>query len=91
MIQVTNIGTNPNTYRSAAMLNCWREYHGIVGGVECCVLDCHAWAKDGAHVTIGRGTKVYIVPMCHKHNCQFGKTLWVREKDANPVRLTSLR
>lgn len=89
MIQVTNVGTDPRTYRSKPMIDGWREKRDIDGGVKCCVYGCRAWATDGAHVTIGRGSKVYIVPMCHKHNCQFGQTLFVR-KDALPVRLTSI-
>jgi len=89
MIQVTNVGTDPRTYRSGAMIDGWKEKRGIEGGVSCCVHGCHAWATDGAHVTVGSGTKIYIVPMCHKHNCQYGQTLWVRD-EALPVRLTSI-
>lgn len=90
MIQVTNVGTDPRTYRAEAMIDGWRECRGIEGRVKCCVRDCHAWATDGAHVRIGNGTKIHIVPMCHKHNCQFGEKLWVRD-EALPVRLTSIK
>ena len=45
---------------------------------------CHCWqcsekATDGAHVKLvdSDDGRWYIVPMCHRHNCQFGATLWV--------------
>ena len=78
MIKVRNVGTRPSSYRSDPMIDRWRDYNGIKGGVRGCVYDCHAWATDGAHVTIeGRGKKQYIVPMCHKHNMQFGEEMLV--------------
>lgn len=90
MIKVRNVGTRPGSYRSDPMIDRWRDYNGIQGRVQCCVYGCHAWATDGAHVTIERrGQKQYIVPMCHKHNTQFGEELWVRE-EAHPARLTDL-
>lgn len=91
MIQVRNVGTDPRTYRSGSMIDGWRSKNHLIGGVKCCVRDCHAWAADGAHVIIeGRGQKRYIVPMCHKHNMQRGELLWVRD-EALPVRLTSIK
>lgn len=90
MMLVINIGTRPDSYRSNAMIDKWREYNSVSGGVHCCVHGCHAWATDGAHVTVaGRGRRQYIVPMCHKHNCQFGETMFVRD-EASPAPLTSL-
>lgn len=90
MIKVRNVGTRPGSYRSDPMIDRWRDYNGIQGGVQCCVYGCHAWATDGAHVTVeGRGQKQFIVPMCHKHNTQFGEEMWVRE-EALPARLTDL-
>jgi hypothetical protein len=87
--QVTNIGTDPRTYRSEPMIDLWKDARGVSGPVKCCVRGCDKWATDGAHVRVGSGTKIRIVPMCHEHNMQKGRTLWVRD-EAQPVLLTSL-
>lgn len=47
--------------------------------LDCCVLGCGETADDGAHVwkCDANGTQtdkaLYIVPMCHEHNLQYGK------------------
>lgn len=46
----------------------------------CHVLGCPTIATDGAHVKLvdEEGNDAwYIVPLCHRHNCQFGKELLV--------------
>lgn len=43
--------------------------------LNCCrVVGCTSKATDGAHVQLDATTnrKWYIVPMCHRHNCQHG-------------------
>ena len=45
----------------------------------CHKVGCLAKATDGAHVQLSNSSnrKWYIVPLCHKCNCQFGEELTV--------------
>lgn len=45
---------------------------------QCHVVGCNSRATDGAHVKLDvYSNNWYIVPMCHRHNCQFGDLLLV--------------
>lgn len=60
----------------------WLKYWENATKMEanlCHNLFCDEKATDGAHVQLANITnlKWYIVPLCHKCNCQFGKELTV--------------
>ena len=56
----------------------WEDATGLKA-CQCHKVGCNAPAEDGAHVQLvnGNDKKWYIVPLCHKCNCQFGATLFV--------------
>jgi len=55
----------------------WEQATGLTA-TSCHRIGCYAAATDGAHVKLADGSnKWYIVPLCHKCNCQFGATFWV--------------
>lgn len=44
----------------------------------CHHVGCNAPATDGAHIQLDKGSNNwYIVPLCHKCNCQFGQHMSV--------------
>lgn len=48
--------------------------------VVCHYYGCKEYATDGAHVILAdpnASKEWYIVPLCHKHNCQFGQEFYV--------------
>jgi len=61
----------------------WKEFwekHTDQTADICHVVGCGEDAEDGAHVNridVKDDNKVYIVPMCHKCNCQFGQEFYV--------------
>lgn len=60
----------------------WENATGIKAG-KCHRIDCltdHSEATDGAHVQLvgSKDQRWYIVPLCHKCNCQYGEIFAVR-------------
>ncbi len=71
------IETSEKTCPCNSWLKHWEAYKGRRANL-CSVKGCGDQASDGAHVQHSNGV-VEIVPMCHEHNCQFGKILSVRK------------
>jgi hypothetical protein len=59
----------------------WEDATGLPAGkchrVDC--LDNHPDATDGAHVQLvdANDRSWYIVPLCHRCNCQYGEVFYV--------------
>ena len=81
--------------RPGNWLKYWEDAVGHDAGF-CHRCDCLSGpleiATDGAHVQLvsGNDKHWYIVPLCHKCNCQFGQNFWVegplvRAKDPNII------
>ena len=64
--------------RDGSWLKYWEDATGKKA-FFCHNSSCYATATDGAHVQLADSTnrKWYIVPLCHKCNCQFGQGLTV--------------
>lgn len=56
----------------------WEDATGQKAGT-CHYCGCTDKATDGSHVQLAdsMNRKWYIVPLCHRHNCQYGQTFWV--------------
>lgn len=70
--------TNLHEKRDGNWIRFWEQATGRKAGL-CHRVDCFGEdATDGAHVKLAGGpNKWYIVPLCHKCNCQFGATFEV--------------
>ena len=66
------------TSRPGNWIRYWENATGLKAGT-CHYRGCPDKATDGAHVLLADpfNNKWYIVPLCHLHNCQFGRTFWV--------------
>lgn len=60
--------------REGNWLAYWEEATGIKSPI-CHYVGCNQWATDGAHVQLDdpNDKRWFIVPLCHKCNCQFGE------------------
>lgn len=69
---------NLHEKRPGNWIRFWEEQTGLTAK-ECHKVGCTAPAEDGAHVQLADGSsdKWYIVPLCHRCNCQFGDTFHV--------------
>lgn len=69
---------NLHENRDGNWIRFWEEATGLKAR-KCHRVGCSDSAEDGAHVQLVDSTdkKWYIVPLCHKCNCQFGATFWV--------------
>ena len=90
-----------NTERVPIIGNSWIWYWLFNSGQrlsQCPICECNirlvenkiAYKAEGAHIRLleadGRWSdKVYIVPMCHKCNCQFGEELQVTVLGRNVI------
>lgn len=65
-------------HRDENWIRFWEQVSGLTAD-NCHVLSCTEKATDGAHVNLvdSDDMKTYIVPMCHKCNCQFGAEFYV--------------
>ena len=65
--------------RPGNWLQYWRNATGIWTEQQCYTIGCSEKATDGGHVQLDdpNNDKWYIVPLCHKCNCQHGKHFWV--------------
>ena len=88
------IKNEENTNRKPNIGNSWIEYWRYLTGnslMKCPICGCFLgvtssilWRKaEGAHVRLFEdlgiwSDNIYIVPMCHECNCQFGKILQVK-------------
>ena len=59
--------------RDGNWIRYWEKATGLKA-IHCHKVGCFASAEDGAHVQLSNSEnrKWYIVPLCHKCNCQFG-------------------
>ena len=64
--------------RPGDWLQYWEKQTGMKAGT-CHKTGCYATATDGAHVQLidSDNGNWYIVPLCHKCNCQFGESFYV--------------
>lgn len=64
--------------RDGNWLQYWEKATGLKASL-CKNLFCKEKATDGSHVQLANSTnrKWYIVPLCHRCNCQFGEELTV--------------
>lgn len=60
--------------RNGNWLKYWEDATGMKAN-RCHKLGCAQFATDGAHVQLDtpNDNHWYIVPLCHKCNCQFGE------------------
>lgn len=65
-------------HRLGNWLEFWKNATGIKTPL-CHSLFCSEVATDGAHVQLDdpNNHNWYVVPLCHKHNCQFGAHFYV--------------
>ena len=93
---VKNAHGNSN---GSGWLTKYKEHFGYLESeaLNCCVFGCGETATDGAHVwkCDSNGTrsesdkKLYIVPMCHEDNLQYGKHFDTKA-DTKPVPVSDL-
>lgn len=64
--------------RKGNWLEHWENQTNQKAGI-CHKIGCYALATDGAHVKLvdSHNDNWYIVPLCHKCNCQFGESFSV--------------
>ncbi len=70
-------GSRPHPSGYSSWIDYWEKKAGKLAGY-CHETGCMCTAEEGAHVQLAseyNNDSWYIVPLCHKHNTQFGGTL----------------
>ncbi len=71
-------GSRPAPFGYSSWIDYWEKKTGQKAG-KCHYCGCNNAANDGGHVQLKNHSNDawYIVPLCHYHNCQFGKDFYV--------------